>query len=77
MAIFPGEFIFRFREAQHIEEFLSHILLDDEIRILRSIAYFPFSRRLLDQERHSTIFQSKWMNREQIAMLGIISRKKI
>jgi hypothetical protein len=75
MAFFPG--VFRFREAEYIEDFLSHILSEDEIRILHSLAYFPFSRRLLNHEKHTTILRDDWMNKHQIHMLSRVSQKKI
>ena len=69
--------VFRFREAERIEEFLRHILSDDEISILRAIACFPLYRRLLDPETHSTTVSHDWMNKHQIAVLSDVSRKKI
>jgi hypothetical protein len=69
--------VFRFREVERIEEFLSHILTNDEISILRSIAYFTLYMRILAHEQHSTILHIDWIDKTQIAAVRVIPLRKI
>ncbi len=70
--------VFRFREAERIEEFLRHILSDDEISIMRAMIFFHVCKALLIHEEK--LFDTPldgWTRKEQIAIMDNISIRAI